>query len=75
MGPDTFFGVIAKNIPELAPMELQGAANDLRKQLTRYIQENREFCEVSFIKYPFIHYKKCQKPQMCGIYKFKIHSN
>ena len=75
MGLDTFFGVIAKNIPELAPMEPQKAANDLRKQLTRYIQENREFCEVSFIKYPFIRYKKCQKPQMCGIYKFKIHSN
>ena len=75
MGPDTFFGVIAKNIPELAPMEPQKAANDLRKQLTCYIQEHREFCEVSFIKYPFIHYKKCQKPQMCRIYKFKIHSN
>ena len=73
MGPDTFFGVIAKNIPELAPMEPQKAANDLRKQLTCYIQENREFCEVSFIKYPFIPYKKCQKPQMCGIYNFKIH--
>ena len=75
MGPDTFFGVIAKNIPELAPMEPQKAANDLRKQLTRYIQENREFCEVSFINYPFIRYKKCQKPQMCRIYKFKSHSN
>ena len=61
MGPDTFFGVIAKNIPELAPMEPQKAANDLRKQLTRYIQENREFCEVSFIKYPFIRYKKVPK--------------
>ena len=73
MGPDTFFGVIAKNIPELAPMEPQKAANNLRKQLTRYIQENREFCEVSFIKYPFICYKKCQKPQMCKIYNFKIH--
>ena len=75
MGPDTFFGVIAKNIPELAPMELQKAANDLQKQLTHYIQDNREFCEVSFINYPFIHYKKCQKPQMCRIYKFKSHSN
>ena len=74
MGPDTFFGVIAKNIPELASMEPQKTANNLRKQLTHYIQEHREFCEVSFIKYPFIHYKKCQKPQMCGIYKFKIHS-
>ena len=63
MGLETFFGVIAKNIPELAPMEPQKAANDLRKQLTHYIQENREFCEVSFIKYPFIRYKKCQKPQ------------
>ena len=29
MGPDTFFGVIAKNIPELAPMEPQKAANNL----------------------------------------------
>ena len=65
MGLDTFFGVIAKNIPKLAPMELQKAANDLRKQLTHYIQDNREFCEVSFINYPFICYKKCQKPQMC----------
>ena len=47
MGPDTFFGVIAKNIPELAPMDPQKAANDLRRHLTRYIQDNREFCEVS----------------------------
>ena len=73
MGPDTFFGVIAKNISELAPMEPQKDANDLQKQLTHYIQDNREFCEVSFINYPFIHYKKCQKPQMCRIYKFKSH--
>ena len=56
-------------------MELQKAANDLQKQFTRYIQENREFWEVSPINYPFIHYKKCQKLQMCGIYKFKSHSN
>ena len=29
MGPDTFFGVIAKNIPELALMEPQKAVNNL----------------------------------------------
>ena len=48
MGPDTFFGVIAKNMPDLAPMDPQKAANDLRRHLTRYIQDNREFCEVSY---------------------------
>lgn len=47
MGPDTFFGVVAKNIPDLAPMDPQKAANELRKQLTRFIQDNREYCEVS----------------------------
>ena len=75
MGPDTFFGVIAKNIPDLAPMDPQKAANDLRRQLTRFIQDHRAYCEVSFINYAFICYQKCQKPQMCGIYNCKGFSN
>ena len=72
MGPDTFFGVIAKNIPELAPMEPQKAANDLRKQLTRYTQDNREFCEVSFINYPFIRYKKCQNHKCAEFISLRV---
>ena len=45
-GADTFFSAISRFIPQLMSLDLQKVANDLRKQLSKNVVENKEFAEV-----------------------------
>ena len=48
-GADTFFSAIARFIPQLTALDPQKAANELRKQLSKNVVENKDFSEVNAI--------------------------
>ena len=51
-GADTFFGAISRFIPYLMSLEPQKVANELRKQLSKNVVENKDFSEVIAIVIP-----------------------
>ena len=51
-GVDTFFSAISRFILQLMSLDHQKVANDLRKQLSKNVVENREFAEVIAIVIP-----------------------
>ena len=51
-GADTFFSAISRFILQLMSLDHQKAANDLWKQLSKNLVENREFAEVIAIVIP-----------------------
>ena len=51
-GADTFFSAISRFIPQLMSLDHQKVANNLQKQLSKNVVENREFAEVIAIVIP-----------------------